>query len=227
MNRHALVVVPIVSLLALTACGGGTSHSPAALSPSAAATSAAPASSAPSSGSPSPTVATPSPVATTVPADVPTTGPNITKAGEKPPLMASWAQEDSPRGAIAFATFFIKTIDWAFATTNGSYMRHYFEYSCTSCRSVADGVDRSRKAGIRYIGDRFSNIGGTVTSMNPEANADVSVLLVFDTTGAESVDSKGKAVDAEPPHRGATYQAYLGRRSSGWTIVDFIKRVSG
>ena len=54
--------------------------------------------------------------APTVPADVPTTGPNLLHPGERPPVMPALATQHTPEGAVAFAKFFIQTIDWGFAT---------------------------------------------------------------------------------------------------------------
>ncbi len=70
------------------------------------------------------------PASPAVPADVPRTGPN-TRKGEKPPVMPVLATKHTAAGAQAFAEFFIKTIDWGYATTSSAYMRHYFEQSCS------------------------------------------------------------------------------------------------
>ncbi|MCW2538690.1 MAG: hypothetical protein JWN95_415, partial [Frankiales bacterium] len=89
-----------------------------------------------SSPSRSPTVA---PIATGVPADVPTAVNNPKKVGEKPPVPpAPGYGPDDVGSAINFAKFFIRTIDWAGATTNPAYMKHYYQPSCTQCQVVAD-----------------------------------------------------------------------------------------
>ena len=76
-----------------------------------------------------------------MPADVPRTGPN-TRKGEQPPVMPVAATKHTADGAKAFAEFFIKTIDWGYATTSSAYMRHYFK-SVYWCGIAAKAFDCS------------------------------------------------------------------------------------
>ena len=71
------------------------------------------------------------------------------------------ATKHSPDGAKAFAEFFIKTIDWGYATTSGTYVRHFATSACDGCRSFADGFDRARRRGHHYIGGRVSVTGAS------------------------------------------------------------------
>ncbi len=92
----------------------------------------------------------------TVPPDVPRTGPNIRK-GEKPPVLPVAATRHTADGAKAFAEFFIKTIDWGYATTSSAYMRHYFEPTCIGCASVRSGLStRPASSDRHFIGGRIS-----------------------------------------------------------------------
>ena len=160
----------------------------------------------------------PAPVGTEVPADVPTTGPNLLHKGERPPVMPALATEHTPAGAVAFAKFFIQTIDWGFATTSGAYPRHYYGKSCIECASHADGIDNTRKAGDYYVGGRFM-----VTAASEVAHsqsADVSVVVTFDLTSAEVLDAKGTFVNGDRAYRGLKRQLWLDWRDGSWLVVN-------
>ncbi len=205
-----------VPALVVAACSSGD---PKAAAPSSNATSTVP-SNTPSSPAPTSTHAT-APAVPTVPADVPRTGPN-THPGEKPPVMPVLATKHTPDGATAFAKFFIQTIDWGFATTSGAYMRHYFQPSCVECASHADGIDNTRKAGGHYLGGRF-----TITDASAGAGgiggphgAQLSVVVTFDITSIEAVDSQGHYKNADIAYRGEKRQIWLAQKNGGWTVVD-------
>src|SRR4051794_15205328 len=149
------------------ACTSSSSGSPASSTASSPAPSSVPVSSAVTSPPPSTTTKSssfsgpPRPVTPTLPADVPKTGPN-TRPGEKPPVVPLEATQHTGRGAQAFAEFFIKTIDWGYATTSSAYMRHYFTKSCIGCRSTAEALDKAARAKHHFVGDRFTLDSATV-----------------------------------------------------------------
>ena len=91
----SLVVVTLVA----AACDGGAPTPPPSYS--VASVAAAPSTAAPSSSPTSPA----------------TTGPNV-RPGERPPVMPAAAKQHTQEGALAFATFYIKALDWAIAATD-------------------------------------------------------------------------------------------------------------
>ena len=99
-----------------------------------------------SSAPPSSVASSPVSVSPTVPplypADVPLTGHNV-RPGEKPPVYPAAARAHSQDGANAFAEFFMKTLDWAYATTNPSYMKHYYGPTCGLCSGIAAGIAKT------------------------------------------------------------------------------------
>ncbi len=133
-----------------------------------------PTSSAPSPSLPSPPASSqysgpPKPVQPTIPADVPTVGPNM-KRGEKPPLMPLEATQHTPDGAKAFAEFFIKTIDWGYATLTG-------RISATTdvrCHSA----QHSQTAWTKVIGCRHRYVGGRITVTCTVSCADAVMRVV-------------------------------------------------
>ena len=93
---------------------------------------------------------------------MPTTGKNV-RAGEKPPVEPVLATQHTLAGAAAFSKFFIQTIDWGYATTNGAYPRHYYTSACIGCSNQADGIDRTRAAGNYYVGGRLQVVSSQAT----------------------------------------------------------------
>ena len=175
-------------------------------------------SSAPVAASTTPVVRTsPAPATPTLPADVPTTGPN-TKRGERPPVMPIEATKHTAAGARAFAEFYLRALDWGYATMSGAYIRHYSAPKCTSCRSVADQLDAARRAGHRYIGGR-----STVLRAHPgRGGAFRSQIVAIDSTAFEEVDRAGKFVTADVAYRGQQFDCKLTWRESRWAVTDIL-----
>jgi hypothetical protein len=154
-----------------------------------------------------------------VPADVPTTGPNLRHPGEKPPVEPVAALAHTAAGAKAFAEFFIRTIDWGYATTSSTYMRHYFQHSCVGCRSIAKALDDAKKNAHRFIGDRFTI---TKTSLRTDrgAKGDLTLVVQFDVSSGEVVDARGRAVAAEPAMPGYREQVDLQWVNPSWAVAE-------
>ena len=154
------------------------------------------------------------PAAPTVPADVPRTGPN-TKPGEQPPVMPVVATQHTAAGAKAFAEFFMRTIDWAYATVNGAYMRHY-SAACAPCRSIAATIDAAARKGHRYAGGRT-----TIRSANPGRGGPfVKQVVRVDSTAFEEVTSKGDFVTADRPYKNQGWVLGIRWSNSGWQITS-------
>jgi hypothetical protein len=197
---------------ACTSSGPGTPHTSASISHPTVSVPP-PTTSAPSSSP----VGPPKPPQPSLPADVPTTGPN-TRAGEKPPIMPLEATQHTPDGATAFAQFFIKTIDWGYATTSSTYMRHYFQTACVGCRSTADALDKARKQKHHFIGDRF-----TIRSATEQGTTalKVHVLTTFDVSSSEVVDHDGKFVDGGPAIPKFRELIDMSWHGDHWLVDDF------
>lgn len=168
-----------------------------------------------SSGSPTST----GPARPTVPSDVPTTGPNV-RPGETPPVMPVVATQHTPAGAVAFAKFFVRAIDWGFASMSGSYIRYASEPSCASCASIARSIDKARASGHVYIGGRFGVISARLAPKPNVANAAFTGLVQFDATAFEELDRQHKVVSSQAAHDGYTFEVSMSWTGTRWTVVD-------
>lgn len=220
--RRAWVILIVGLAAAGCTSSGGSKSSPPSVSsdPSTPASSSAVTSTAPPSPTVSPTPTRTAPATPTVPPDVPTTGPNM-KPGEKPPVMPLVATTHTPAGAKAFAEFFIRTIDWAYATNSAKYMRHYYEASCIECRSAADAVDKAVREGHHFIGDRFTIRRSAVLN---SSNASTVVDVYFDVSAAEVVDGKGRFVDGLGALNNYRERITTAWRPSGWMVTDMLPK---
>ena len=190
--RMVIGGVALAAVVVVAGCGGHDS---------------APNTSSVSVGSPTISVAVPSsshssPPARVYPADVPLTGHNV-KSGERPPVYPAAAKVRSQAGANAFAEFFMRTLDWMYATTNPAYPRHYFASSCGLCAGLTTGMTKTMAAHHFYEGGRFTVHPATGTQIAPvTAPADYCASVKVDTTAAAIVDRTGKVFNGEGAQTG-------------------------
>jgi hypothetical protein len=214
--RARFIPFALIVALSLAACdGSGSGHDTGSAPPPSPVTSPI---TSPDPGSTS--IAHSGPPQATVPplpSDVPTTGPNLVRKGEKPPRMPLEATQHTQAGATAFAQFFIHTIDWAYATVDASYMKHYASASCGACGTFSDGIEKARALGHRYIGGRF-----TVRSASPGASSgtDARATVLLDITGFQEVDQKDGFVRGQAPQRGLRFAVDLKWEAGGWSVSE-------
>jgi hypothetical protein len=153
------------------------------------------------------------------PADVPLTGHNV-RPGEKPPVYPAAARPRTQDGANAFVEFFLRTWDWAYATTNPSYMRHYFGPSCGLCSGIATGISKTASELHHYEGGRFLIHSVQATPIEPViAPADFCTKAYIDASAQSIVDGKGNVVNGEPSHSNVAFKLCTQSAASGWRIT--------
>lgn len=195
-----------VVLTVVTGCTGASARPnlsrASASTPSSAAVSATP-------------TATPTPA---YPADVPLTGHNV-KPGEKPPSYPIAAAAKTQQGANAFAEFFMKTLDWAYATTNPSYMNHYYGASCGLCAGLATGITKTAAEGHWYEGGRLSitNVDATLIE-EVSASTDFCSSVHLNINATTVVDSTGKIFNGQGALQNQSFKLCEYYLSSGWQI---------
>ena len=168
-----------------------------------------------------PTSARPRPSAWPYPADVPLTGHNL-KPGEKPPLYPAAARARTQAGANAFAEFFMRTLDWAYATTNPSYMKHYTGPSCGLCSGLATGISKTAKLRHWYLGGRLTIHPATATSIRPvTAPADYCSTVNVDITAQSVVDRTGTVFNGEAAHPNLRWKICAKSSANLWQVTYF------
>ena len=153
------------------------------------------------------------------PGDVPLTGHNV-KPGEKPPLYPAAARARTQDGANAFAEFYMRTLDWAYATTNPSYMKHYTGPSCGLCTGLATGISKTAAAKHWYLGGRLTVHPATATPIGPvTAPADFCSAVTIDETAFSTVDRTGKVFTGDGAHTGDGLKLCVRTSQNAWTVT--------
>jgi len=177
------------------------------------------------STSSAPTSASPTPSARPYPADVPLTGHNV-RPGEKPPLYPAAARAHTQAGANAFAEFYMRTLDWAYATTNPSYMKHYTGPSCGLCNGLATGISKTAAQHHWYLGGRFTVHIPRPTGIAPvTAPADFCSTVVVDETAQSVVDATGRVFSGDGAHNDDELKVCAVSGAGSWrtTYMAFVK----
>jgi hypothetical protein len=129
-------LLAVVTLVA-AACGGSAAQPPPTSSLA--------------SGPVSSATATPA-VSPTSPA---TSGPNV-RPGERPPAMPAAAKQHTQEGALAFAGYFIRALDWSIATTDPRSLEAMSAPEWRACHSYITELNRLRAEGGRIQGGRIT-----------------------------------------------------------------------
>jgi len=149
-------LLAVVTLVA-AACGGS-----AAEPPSTSSLASVPVSSA---------TATPA-VSPTSPA---TSGPNV-RPGERPPAMPAAAKQHTQEGALAFAGFFIRALDWSIATTDPSILVPISSPSCAACSSYISRLNSLRRARGYLQGGRLKLISEKIATGSSSIRSDYVIV---------------------------------------------------
>ena len=173
------------------------------------------------SAAPTSASANPIPTDQAYPADVPLTGHNL-KPGEKPPLYPAAARARTQEGANAFAEFFMRTLDWAYATTNPSYLMHYSGPSCGLCNDLATEIRNTAAVRHWYLGGRLTIRPATATPLGPvTAPADFCSTVSVDRTAHSVVDRAGTVFTEEAAHPDFRWKLCMTSSSDRWQVTYF------
>lgn len=210
--RSLVGFVLAIGLCLLAACTRGSA------TPNLSPVSSTPANSPPSA----PGTASASPSASAVyPADVPLTGHNV-KPGEKPPLYPAAANARTQAGANAFAEFFMRTLDWAYATTNPSYMKHYYGPTCGLCSGIATGIAKTAAEHHWYEGGRLTILSAASAPIGPvTAPTDYCTTASISTSAQSVVDRSGRVYNGAGANDHLDWKLCAKAQARTWLITYF------
>lgn len=202
--------VLLLAVAVLAACTGSSA------TPNLSPVSSAQASSADSSASVSPSVSA------AYPADVPLTGHNV-RPGEKPPVYPAAAKAHTQAGANAFAEFFMRTLDWAYATTNPSYMKHYYGPTCGLCGGIATGIAKTAAEREWYEGGRLRIRASRNASIGEvTAPARFCTTVIVDIGTSSVTDKSGKIFTGQGALTNQAFKLCEEPHATAWHITYFI-----
>jgi hypothetical protein len=111
-----------------------------------------------------------------------TTGPNV-RPGEKPPVLDALGNQRTTAGALVFAGYFIRALDWSIATTDPYLLEKLSLPSCRTCQGYIWRLTGLRRSGGAVSGGRIS----------------VTSLELFDGTGDVKADSIVRLILTQTP----------------------------
>ena len=198
--RIGLAALLVAATLVAAACNGGAAKS----SPMSSATSVP--------------VSSPTAKPSSSPAGPATTGPNV-RPGERPPIMPPAAKQHTQEGALAFAGYFIRALDWSIATTNPALLVPVSSPSCVACDSYISRLDTLRRANGYLHGGRLKLISEKVATGSFSIRSD---YVIVTRTSQEAVSLIGPS--AMPSHISDATEdesrLYVAWARRGWIAVE-------
>lgn len=157
MFRRSVAVSAVVAVL----LAGCTGHGDRAVSP----TPSLPptGTSSPPSPSPSPSPSQTGPLST---------GPGV-RPGEKPPVLSEDAKQHTPAGALLFAGYYFRALDWSTATTDPYLVEDISSTSCQACARVIRGLSELRAEGGHVRGGRINIVAAKLVTGTFKVKSDV------------------------------------------------------
>jgi hypothetical protein len=152
------------------------------------------------------------------------TGPKTTGAGvrpgEKPPILDAIAKEHSSTGALEFAVYYIKALDWSLATTDPYLLKQISAATCKACEGYVKALSELAAQGgtvqggrIRFRSSRlFDGAGDVVADYIVEvAYTQAPLTRVFPTASPSKDSIKPTA------YRSRIFVSWTG---TGWRIAE-------
>lgn len=199
-----VLVAAAVGVLLATACTGGRG-SPAVPS--------GPGSSAPSPATGSVSLSSPAPLRT----GPLTTGPGV-RPGEVPPVQSALARQHTPEGALAFAAYYFKALDWSLATTDPYLLRTLSEPSCKSCVGHVKGLDELGASRSHVSGARISLQSVRLVQGAFKVDSDFVVQAHIVQAAGQVIRADGASASRQPRKSSQLY-VFLSWKALQWRIV--------
>src|SRR5882757_6312243 len=83
-----------------------------------------------------------------------TTGPGVSPS-EQPPQLGPFEKQHTSAGAISFAGFYIKALDWSYATSDPYLLKQISAPSCEYCQKAITGLEKVQAGGGHITGSRI------------------------------------------------------------------------
>ncbi len=200
--RFLVGVVTAALLLAGCTSGGGAS-------PSASTTPSAPIS---VSTSPGPSPSRTGPL---------TTGPGV-RPGEKPPLLYPEATKRDSAGALAFAAYYVRAMDWSIATSDPFLLERTSAARCDACQRLIHHIRALASEGGHLTGGRIRIVAGGVTSSHTLVPAEQVVRMQTEQGPLSIVRADASPSPETTRTQSVISYIYLAWSDRGWQVVgDF------
>jgi hypothetical protein len=149
-----------------------------------------------------------------------TTGPGV-KPGETPPELDPLGTNDDEQGALDFAAYFIKALDWSIATNDPVLIRQVALPSCTTCSKYIAKLDAFDGGTQGYVsGGRISITSIAIARGTSSITADQIVeLTLFQEPDVIHRPSVAPSTETPSPASVKT-RIYLSWVENVWKVVE-------
>jgi hypothetical protein len=134
--------------------------------------------------------------------------------------MPAAAKQHTQEGALAFAGYFIKALDWAIATMDTALLKDVSAPTCQTCSGEISAIADLKDAGGHVHGGRYSILSARVSLDHLSVKADYAIRLqlVQDALSRVYVSSAPTVESPTPiPYTSFVFVSWL---SGGWVIVE-------
>jgi hypothetical protein len=191
----------IVAILAMlvAACGGsGKSPKP---------TPSAPASSPPTTA------------LSTAPTGPLTTGPGV-QPGEKPPVLSDAARQHTSAGALLFADYYVRALDWSVATNDTYLLEQISAPSCTACQRNINAAAALRRQGAIEKGGRITRISSRLVTGTFKVKSDFVIETIAKDDPIVILRPSSSASTAAPAVARDSSLVFVSWISTRWQVVE-------
>jgi len=164
-----------------------------------------------------------SPAPTTTPPI--STGPNV-RPGEKPPTLPAVGKTNTAAGALAFADYWMRTLDWGYATTDSSLAKAAFLPTCSNCMILVKQFDDAQAKDRHFRGGRSSVLSSALQANDHHDGATAVDDVTVSTGPLQVLDNGGHVVDSAPATPSLTFRTWLKWQSSAWQVADWKEAVA-
>jgi hypothetical protein len=152
------------------------------------------------------------------PTGVPSTGPNVSP-GEVAPTEPTAARSDTSDGAIAYVSYYIKTLDWVYATSRPDLLTPFYAPSCVTCRDGQSAIEQFVSTGV-IKGGRLTIKRIAIVENDGRSGASFAVSTNYAVTAASIVTSTGATATSFPAGDDVTLTEWIAWDSGKWSIVE-------
>ena len=194
------VIVAVLAVLGAGCGGGGPAHK-----------SSDPTT--PTSSSSTPVTASPTPTGPL------TTGPGVLP-GEKPPVLTAEAKKHTSTGALAFAVYFVKALDWSVATNDAYLVQQIAAPRCTACARDINAVTTLRKQGAVETGGRTTILSSRLVAGTFKIKSDFVIQIVTHDDAIVIVRPSASPSTAAPEDDHDVSLVFVSWAGGQWRVVE-------
>jgi hypothetical protein len=148
------------------------------------------------------------------------TGPNV-HPGEKPPVLDPLGKQHTPGGALVFAGYFVRALDWSIATTDPYLLRTISASTCPPCRRFISSFERLSRVGGHVRGGRIVLKSASLVAGTGDVAADAIVKVALTQEPIVTIVPSAAPSTDNPVAETSTSFVFLSWLASHWIVDEF------